>query len=134
MVYSPFYVGAGPDQEGQSSESKVRLSNMAGLLKFGKLAMVHHSHERFSASLRAWQAAVETRKDDMYQMSYKAKVPDSILCEPGTDLRVLGIGSGSGEADSVILKKLLQRHSSVYNHRVVEPSGELLTRYKVRIV
>ncbi|XP_019642590.1 PREDICTED: histamine N-methyltransferase-like [Branchiostoma belcheri] len=34
-----------------------------------------------------------------------------------------------GEIDSVIVKKLLQRHNSVYN-RVVEPSGEMIERYK----
>ncbi|XP_035672629.1 histamine N-methyltransferase-like [Branchiostoma floridae] len=76
-------------------------------------------------------AVVETRKD-MYQMSYEANIPDCTLCEPGADLRVLGIGSGSGETDSAILKKLLQRHSSVYN-RVVEPSGEMIGRYKALV-
>ncbi|XP_078594307.1 histamine N-methyltransferase-like [Branchiostoma floridae x Branchiostoma japonicum] len=85
--------------------------------------------ERYSESFRALIAAVETSR---YQMSYGSKVPDSTLCEPGTDLRVLGIGNGSGEADSVILEKLLQRHSSVYN-RVVEPSREMLARYKARV-
>eukprot|EP00058_Branchiostoma_floridae_P027849 XP_002613340.1 hypothetical protein BRAFLDRAFT_68307 [Branchiostoma floridae] len=129
MVYSlsgaPCWLQAGSRIGGQSAGSNIRLTNMAGLLKFGKL---HHSQERYSASFRALMAVVETRKD-MYQMSYEANIPDCTLCEPGADLRVLGIGSGSGETDSAILKKLLQRHSSVYN-RVVEPSGEMIGRYK----
>ncbi|CAH1263431.1 HNMT [Branchiostoma lanceolatum] len=81
--------------------------------------------------LRALMAAVERGKD-VHQESYGPMVPDSTLCEPGTDVRVLGIGSGSGESDSIILKKLLQRHNSVYS-RVVEPSGEMIKRYKALV-
>ncbi|CAH1277304.1 HNMT [Branchiostoma lanceolatum] len=56
-------------------------------------------------------------------------MPDSTLCESGVDVRVLGIGSGAGGIDCVILKKLLQRHSGVYN-RVIEPSKDMIEQYK----
>ncbi|XP_019643199.1 PREDICTED: histamine N-methyltransferase-like [Branchiostoma belcheri] len=65
----------------------------------------------------------------MAVLRIKCNVPDTVLCEPGAAVRVLGIGSGSGEIDSVILKKLLQRHNSVYS-RVVEPSEDMIGRYK----
>ncbi|XP_066274202.1 histamine N-methyltransferase B-like [Branchiostoma lanceolatum] len=103
---------------------------MAGLLKLGYLPKL--SPGRYLAPFRAFISPVETRGKDSLQLLYGSKVPDSTLCEPGADLRVLGIGSGSGDVDSIMLKKLLQRHSSVYN-RVVEPSGEMLARYKALV-
>ncbi|XP_078673509.1 histamine N-methyltransferase-like [Branchiostoma floridae x Branchiostoma belcheri] len=97
--------------------------------------LINSSPERYLASMTAIRAAYGhgqmNRRADYYH-TFGAMVPDSVLCEPGTDLRVLGIGSGSGDVDSVILKKLLQRHDRVYN-RVVEPSGELLEQYKTRM-
>ncbi|XP_078691738.1 histamine N-methyltransferase-like [Branchiostoma floridae x Branchiostoma belcheri] len=101
---------------------------MTGLLKVGKL---HLSAERYVASLTAYEAAMEVSPKNYYRF-FGSNVPDTILCEPGADVRVLGIGSGSGEIDSVIVKKLLQRHNSVYN-RVVEPSGEMIERYKALV-
>ncbi|CAH1264851.1 HNMT [Branchiostoma lanceolatum] len=68
---------------------------------------------------------------DLY-LSFGSKVPDTVLQEAGADLRVLGIGSGSGEADSIILKKLLQCHNSVYS-RAVDPSGEMIERFKALV-
>ncbi|KAI8480655.1 hypothetical protein Bbelb_416040 [Branchiostoma belcheri] len=87
--------------------------------------------ERYTASFGAYKAAMEVSLDNYYQF-YGSNVPDTVLCEPGAAVRVLGIGSGSGEIDIVILKKLLQRHHSVYS-RVVEPSEDMIGRYKVRI-
>ncbi|XP_078686484.1 histamine N-methyltransferase-like isoform X2 [Branchiostoma floridae x Branchiostoma belcheri] len=98
---------------------------MAGLLKIGQLKL---SPERYFACFRAWRAAIEVSMDNYYRF-FGPNVPDTVLCEPGAALRVLGIGSGSGEMDSVMLKKLLQRHNSVYS-RVVEPSEEMIGRYK----
>ncbi|KAI8484311.1 hypothetical protein Bbelb_379090 [Branchiostoma belcheri] len=89
------------------------------------------SPERYVAGFRAFLATYETETDDNYK-SFGGMFPDSVLCEPGADLCVLGIGSGSGETDSDILKKLLQRHDSVYN-RVVEPSEEMIGRYKALV-
>ncbi|XP_066280271.1 histamine N-methyltransferase B-like isoform X2 [Branchiostoma lanceolatum] len=102
---------------------------MAGLLKLGYLSQL--SPERYLADFRAFRVAVEKGEDSL-QVLYGSKIPDSTLCEAGTDVRVLGIGSGSGEVDSIMLKKLLQRHNSVYN-RVVEPSKDMLGRYKALV-
>ncbi|XP_038059460.1 histamine N-methyltransferase-like [Patiria miniata] len=44
-------------------------------------------------------------------------------------LRVLGVGSGSGEIDCAILEQLLRQFPRIDN-RVVDPSDELLGRYK----
>ncbi|XP_066280276.1 histamine N-methyltransferase-like [Branchiostoma lanceolatum] len=93
--------------------------------------LIEHSQERYLAAFTVFVAALETSQEH-YRLSYGSKVPDSTLCEAGTDVRVLGIGSGSGGIDIVILKKLLQRHNSMYN-RVVEPSGEMIERYKTLV-
>ncbi|XP_066279131.1 histamine N-methyltransferase B-like [Branchiostoma lanceolatum] len=77
---------------------------------------------------REFAAAFEVSREH-YSLSYEGKVPDSVLCDAGTDVRVLGIGSGTGNMDRSILKKLLKRHASVYN-RVVEPSEEMIAQYK----
>ncbi|CAH1262525.1 HNMT [Branchiostoma lanceolatum] len=98
---------------------------MAGMRAIGRL-----SPDRYAAGLKAFQAAYETGTESHYQ-PFGAMVPDSTLCEAGADVRVLAIGSGSGEADSNILKKLLQNHKSVYN-RVVEPS-ETIEGYKTLV-
>ncbi|XP_038075164.1 histamine N-methyltransferase-like [Patiria miniata] len=45
------------------------------------------------------------------------------------ELRVLGVGSGSGEQDCVMLEQLKKRFSLV-NNRVVEPSDKMLVQYK----
>ncbi|XP_038075167.1 histamine N-methyltransferase-like [Patiria miniata] len=45
------------------------------------------------------------------------------------ELRVLGVGSGSGEMDCAMLEKLKRRFPRI-NNRVVEPSRELLGKYK----
>ncbi|XP_066280272.1 histamine N-methyltransferase-like [Branchiostoma lanceolatum] len=104
-------------------------NTMAGRENFGRLN--RHFPERYVAGFRAFRAVLERGKDNL-QLSYGSKVPDSTLCEAGTDVRVLGIGSGSGEVDSAMLKRLLQRHSGVYN-RVVEPSGEMIEKYKALV-
>ncbi|XP_078611482.1 histamine N-methyltransferase B-like [Branchiostoma floridae x Branchiostoma japonicum] len=101
-----------------------------GMANFGRLVKLFP--ERYLASFRAYQDAIEKKDKDDCNSFIGSKVPDAVLCESGTDARVLGIGSGSGEVDSIILKKLLQRHNSVYN-RVVEPSAELIERYKTRV-
>ncbi|XP_038059891.1 histamine N-methyltransferase-like [Patiria miniata] len=44
-------------------------------------------------------------------------------------IRILGVGSGSGEIDCAILKRLLRQFPCIDN-RVVDPSDELLGRYK----
>ncbi|KAI8484312.1 cytochrome P450 2 sub U member 1 [Branchiostoma belcheri] len=93
--------------------------------------LVRYSLPRYLASFRAFVDSFEVSRE-RYSVSYWAMAPDSVLCEPGADLRVLGIGSGSGDIDSAILKKLLQRHNSVYN-RIVEPSGEMIGRYKALV-
>ncbi|XP_066281598.1 histamine N-methyltransferase-like isoform X2 [Branchiostoma lanceolatum] len=100
---------------------------MAGMLTIGRLNL---SPDRYAAGLKAFQAAYETGTESHYQ-SFGAMVPDSTLCEAGADVRVLAIGSGSGEADINILKKLLQNHKGVYN-RVVEPS-ETIEDYKTLV-
>ncbi|XP_078659798.1 histamine N-methyltransferase-like [Branchiostoma floridae x Branchiostoma belcheri] len=102
---------------------------MAGMAKVGTL--VRYSLPRYLASFRVFVNMFEEGRE-RYSAFFGANVPDSVLCEPGTDLRVLGIGSGSGDTDSAILKKLLQRHNSVYN-RVVEPSEEMIGRYKTLV-
>ncbi|XP_078593204.1 histamine N-methyltransferase-like [Branchiostoma floridae x Branchiostoma japonicum] len=99
---------------------------MAGRTKVGMLN--NDSPVHYAACFKVFLTALETTKEKSRQF-FESKVPDSLLCEPGAELRVLGIGSGSREADSFMLKKLLQRHSSVYN-RVVEPSEELIEEYK----
>ncbi|XP_078597513.1 histamine N-methyltransferase-like [Branchiostoma floridae x Branchiostoma japonicum] len=102
---------------------------MAGMAKVGRL--IKYSVERYLAGFTSFAAAFETRKD-ISDRSYESLVPDTLPCEPGTDLRVLGIGSGSGGADCVILKKLLQRHDSVYN-RVIDPSEDMIKQYKALV-
>ncbi|XP_035695673.1 histamine N-methyltransferase-like [Branchiostoma floridae] len=99
-------------------------------MDLGKL--IHASPERYSAGFAAIKAAIGKNNIVKDYLFYATKVPDSLLCESGAELRVLGIGSGSGEVDSLFLKKLLKRHSSVYN-RVVEPSGEMVDRYKALV-
>ncbi|CAH1263637.1 HNMT [Branchiostoma lanceolatum] len=94
------------------------------MLTVGRL--VCHS-ERYKLCLRAFVATTET---NLY-LSYGSKVPDTTLCESGA-VRVLGLGCGAGEFDSIMFKKLLQRHSSVYN-RVVEGSGEMIEKYKALV-
>eukprot|EP00058_Branchiostoma_floridae_P007112 XP_002592600.1 hypothetical protein BRAFLDRAFT_68923 [Branchiostoma floridae] len=99
------------------------------MAKVGRL--INHSVERYLAGFRLF-AAVNGGRKDIYEGLYESKVPDSLLCEPGSVLRVLGIGSGSGVIDCVILKKLLQRLTSVYN-RVIEPSVDMIERYKALV-
>ncbi|CAH1263435.1 HNMT [Branchiostoma lanceolatum] len=97
--------------------------------------LINYSPERYLACMKALRAAYgndQINRDPAYCQSFGAKLPDSTLCEPGTDVRVLGIGSGSGDVDSALLKKLLQRHNSVYN-RVVEPSEEMIELYKTGV-
>ncbi|XP_078594201.1 histamine N-methyltransferase-like isoform X2 [Branchiostoma floridae x Branchiostoma japonicum] len=103
---------------------------MAGVTDLGKLISV--SPERYSAGFAAIKAAIGKNNMAKDYLFYATKVPDCLLCEPGAELRVLGIGSGSGEIDILFLKKLLHHHSSVYN-RVVEPSGEMVDRYKALV-
>ncbi|XP_078592964.1 histamine N-methyltransferase B-like [Branchiostoma floridae x Branchiostoma japonicum] len=99
---------------------------MAAISKVGRLN--NDSPERYAASFTSFLDATEMSAE-CYYLFFESTVPDSTLCESGGEVRVLGIGSGSGEADSIITKKLLQRHSSVYN-RVVEPSEGLIEKYK----
>lgn len=47
------------------------------------------------------------------------------------ELRMLNIGSGSGEIDCTMLQHIRAKFESITNH-VVEPSGEMLTEYKTR--
>ncbi|CAH1264847.1 HNMT [Branchiostoma lanceolatum] len=105
-----------------------------GMVKVGRLLSI--SPVRYWPSFRAFLAAVEmgggARGDNNLYQTFGSKVPDTFLHEAESELRVLGIGSGSGEADSIILKKLLQRHKRVYN-RVVEPSGEMIERFKTLV-
>ncbi|XP_019647409.1 PREDICTED: histamine N-methyltransferase-like [Branchiostoma belcheri] len=104
---------------------------MAGQVALSVGMLSRRFPERYVAAWQIARAALEIKREDR-QLSYASKVPDSIQCEPGAALRVLGIGSGSGEVDSAMLKKVLQRHKTVYN-RVVEPSGEMLERYKTLV-
>ncbi|XP_066275896.1 histamine N-methyltransferase-like [Branchiostoma lanceolatum] len=90
--------------------------------------LVNYSPARYLARFRSFLAAIETGVENYFQ-SYGLKVPDCLPCEPGADVRVLGIGSGSGEVDRAVLKKVLQRHNRVYS-RVVEPSKDMIKQYK----
>ncbi|XP_035686850.1 histamine N-methyltransferase-like [Branchiostoma floridae] len=97
---------------------------------FGRL--VKDFPEQYLTCFKAYKASIEKKDRDNFNHFYRSTALDAILCDSGTDARVLGIGSGSGEVDSIILKKLLQRHNSVYN-RVVEPAEDLIERYKARV-
>ncbi|XP_019627789.1 PREDICTED: histamine N-methyltransferase-like [Branchiostoma belcheri] len=105
--------------------ARFRVPLLEAMDNFG--ALLTYSMPRYLSSFRAFLDSFDVSGHG--DLSYGAMVPDSILCESGEDVRVLRIGSGSGEIDSVMLKKLLQRHSSVYI-RVVEPSEEMIGRYK----
>ncbi|CAH1272453.1 HNMT [Branchiostoma lanceolatum] len=99
---------------------------MAEVTKFGMLDRL--SPTKYLAGFKSFLAAME-KKDESHYLSFGSKVPESFLREAAADVRVLGIGSGSGKADRVILREVLQRHNSVYS-RVVEPSGEVIEVYK----
>ncbi|CAH1232570.1 HNMT [Branchiostoma lanceolatum] len=98
---------------------------MAGMLKLGRLNNDTPAH--YAATFRVFLTSLELTEEKARQF-VGSKVPDSVLCESGA-VRVLGIGSGQGESDRVILKRLLQHHDSVYN-RVVEPSETMIKKYK----
>ncbi|XP_078691771.1 histamine N-methyltransferase B-like [Branchiostoma floridae x Branchiostoma belcheri] len=115
--------------EARTEVHVVGMGSEPGMKNFGRLVKLYP--RRYLASFRAYQAAIEHTEENC-QLFYGSQIPDSVLCESGSDVRVLGIGSGSGEVDSIILKKLLRHHDSVYS-RVVEPSQDMIERYKTRV-
>ncbi|XP_035673732.1 histamine N-methyltransferase-like [Branchiostoma floridae] len=98
------------------------------MLKVGRL--IKDSPVRWDAAYKVFMGACETARPRFYEEFLENNIPVPTPQQEGGDVRVLSIGSGSGEADSVILKKIMQSRSSVYN-RVVEPSGEMLRDFKV---
>eukprot|EP00058_Branchiostoma_floridae_P007113 XP_002592601.1 hypothetical protein BRAFLDRAFT_68924 [Branchiostoma floridae] len=72
------------------------------MAKVGRL--IKYSVERYLAGFTSFADAFETRKD-ISDRSYESLVPDTLPCGPGADLRVLGIGSGSGEAAMALVRE-----------------------------
>ncbi|KAI8507187.1 hypothetical protein Bbelb_145670 [Branchiostoma belcheri] len=100
------------------------------MLKVGRL--IKDYPVRWEAGYKAFLAATETSRPRAYEEFLEDNIPIPTPRQEGAAVRVLSIGSGSGEVDSAILRKILQRQSSVYN-RVVEPSGELLKDFKAMV-
>ncbi|XP_078665467.1 histamine N-methyltransferase-like [Branchiostoma floridae x Branchiostoma belcheri] len=97
------------------------------MLKVGRL--INDAPLRWSAAYKElYRAVVELR---LYEEFWQKNVPIPTPHREGTGVRVLSIGSGSGEVDSTILKKIMQNQSSVNVYsRVVEPSAERLREFK----
>ncbi|XP_078593000.1 histamine N-methyltransferase-like [Branchiostoma floridae x Branchiostoma japonicum] len=100
------------------------------MLKVGKL--IKDSPVRWDAAYKVFMSACETARPRFYEEFLENNIPVPTPRQDGGDVRVLSIGSGSGEADSVILKKIMQSRSSVYN-RAVEPSAEMLRDFKAMV-
>ncbi|XP_078697140.1 histamine N-methyltransferase-like isoform X1 [Branchiostoma floridae x Branchiostoma belcheri] len=100
------------------------------MLKVGRL--IRDSPVRWEVAYKAFLAATETTRPRAYLEFLEDNIPMPTPRQEGAAVRVLSIGSGSGEVDSAILRKILQRQSSVYN-RVVEPSGEMLKDFKALV-
>ncbi|XP_078695813.1 histamine N-methyltransferase-like [Branchiostoma floridae x Branchiostoma belcheri] len=100
------------------------------MLKVGRL--IRDSPVRWEAAYKAFLGATETTRSRAYLEFLEENIPIPTPRQEGAAVRVLSIGSGSGEVDSAILRKILQRQSSVYN-RVVEPSGEMLKDFKALV-
>ncbi|XP_019637254.1 PREDICTED: histamine N-methyltransferase-like [Branchiostoma belcheri] len=100
------------------------------MLQVGRL--IRDSPVRWEAAYKAFLAATETTRPRAYLEFLEDNIPIPTPRQEGAAVRVLSIGSGSGEVDSAILRKILQRQSSVYN-RVVEPSGEMLKDFKALV-
>eukprot|EP00058_Branchiostoma_floridae_P027865 XP_002613356.1 hypothetical protein BRAFLDRAFT_68341 [Branchiostoma floridae] len=97
------------------------------MLKVGKL--IKDSPVRWDAAYKVFVGAFETARPRWYEEFLENNIPVPTPQQEGGDVRVLSIGSGSGETDNVVLKKIMQSRSSVYN-RVVEPSAEMLRDFK----
>ncbi|XP_019632671.1 PREDICTED: histamine N-methyltransferase-like [Branchiostoma belcheri] len=97
------------------------------MLKVGRL--INDAPLRWSAAYKEfYRAVVELR---LYDEFWQKNVPIPTPRREGTGVRVLSIGSGSGEVDSAILRKIMQNQSSVNLYsRVVEPSAERLRDFK----
>eukprot|EP00058_Branchiostoma_floridae_P027864 XP_002613355.1 hypothetical protein BRAFLDRAFT_68340 [Branchiostoma floridae] len=100
------------------------------MLKVGRL--IKDSPVRWDAAYKVFMGACETARPRFYEEFLENNIPVPTPRRDGGDVRVLSIGSGSGEADSVILKKIMQSRSSVYN-RAVEPSAEMLRDFKAMV-
>ncbi|XP_019637253.1 PREDICTED: histamine N-methyltransferase-like [Branchiostoma belcheri] len=100
------------------------------MLKVGRL--IRDSPVRWEAAYKTFLAATETTRPRAYLEFLEDNIPIPTPRQEGAAVRVLSIGSGSGEVDSAILRKILQRQSSVYN-RVVEPSGEMIKNFKAMV-
>ncbi|XP_035673861.1 histamine N-methyltransferase-like [Branchiostoma floridae] len=100
------------------------------MLKVGRL--IKDSPVRWDAAYKVFMGACETARPRYYEEFLENNIPVPTPQQEGGDVRVLSIASGSGEADSVILKKIMQSRSSVYN-RVVEPSREMLRDFKAMV-
>ncbi|XP_078697141.1 histamine N-methyltransferase-like isoform X2 [Branchiostoma floridae x Branchiostoma belcheri] len=100
------------------------------MLKVGRL--IRDSPVRWEVAYKAFLAATETTRPRAYLEFLEDNIPMPTPRQEGAAVRVLSIGSGSGEVDSAILRKILQRQSSVYN-RVVEPSEEMIKGFKALV-
>ncbi|XP_072045558.1 histamine N-methyltransferase-like [Amphiura filiformis] len=91
--------------------------------------------------LERYENALKTFKDysgeyEVYKQWYETKfeqlVVDKIKLEEQEDqqeLRVMGVGSGSGEADYEMLTELLSRYPKIRN-TVIEPADQMMQKYR----
>ncbi|XP_072024605.1 histamine N-methyltransferase-like [Amphiura filiformis] len=90
---------------------------------------------RYKKALKAFK--YYSGEDAVYNQWYETKfdklVTDEIKVENGDQqedgLQVLGVGSGSGEADYEMLKKLLPKYPKIRN-TVIEPSDQMIQKYR----
>ncbi|XP_019628697.1 PREDICTED: histamine N-methyltransferase-like [Branchiostoma belcheri] len=101
------------------------------MLRVGRL--IKDSPVRWAAAYKVTKGAFVGTTRQRFNEEFLGKtIPIPTPRREGTNIRVLSIGSGSGEADSVILRKIMQSQTSVYS-RVVEPSGEMLQDFKAMV-
>ncbi|XP_072045591.1 histamine N-methyltransferase-like [Amphiura filiformis] len=94
---------------------------------------LHQDSERYEKALKTFKDYSEEYEvyKQWYETKFEQLVADKIKLEKGgqQELRVMGVGSGSGEADYEMLKRLLSRHPNISNV-VIEPADQMMHKYR----
>ncbi|XP_022080184.1 carnosine N-methyltransferase 2-like [Acanthaster planci] len=101
-----------------------------------RLRSLSHHPDDYAKSFSAYMAVSDkfdsyaTWGDNVFGKAVTSKI--TVMLGEQEELRILGIGSGSGELDVKMLTKLLLRFPLI-NNRVVEPAGFMIAKYKALV-
>ncbi|XP_006821830.1 histamine N-methyltransferase-like [Saccoglossus kowalevskii] len=95
---------------------------------------LYNNHERYMESFHEFLRLSDEHNVMVNWIEGSRGIPDVLrrLPKAGEAIKVLGVGSGSGEMDERILTQLLKNYSEICC-RVVEPSFKQLSQYKTLI-